>query len=132
MVATDEPGAPTVPASREEAEHRQHAVVEDRMRQGKAMGLRLLPSRLWHINAAWLDLVICADQLTAATRLLGFDETDPMRTAEIKRLRYRILHIPGRLTRTGRRSYLHLPRSWPWLDSLKGAWARICAIPIPA
>ncbi|WP_199044640.1 transposase [Glycomyces salinus] len=127
VVATDIPASETVSAQREEAEHRQHAVVEDRMRQGKQMDLRLLPSRLWHINTAWLVLVVVADQFAAATRLLGFDQADPMRNAEIKGLRYRILHVPGR------RSYLHLPPgSWPSLGSLRTAWARICAIPIPA
>ncbi|GAB4006309.1 hypothetical protein GCM10029992_56610 [Glycomyces albus] len=54
------------------------------MRQGKQMDLRLLPSRLWHINTAWLVLVVVADQFAAATRLLGFDQADPMRNAEIK------------------------------------------------
>nr|WP_277605893.1 IS1380 family transposase [Glycomyces sp. L485] len=132
VVATDCPASETVPVPREEAEHRQHACVEDRMRQGKQMGLALLPSRIWDINAAWLELVICADQLTALTRLLGFDDHDPMRRTEIKRLRYRILHVPGRITRTGRQVFLHLPRSWPWIESLRTAWARITAIPIPA
>lgn len=127
VVATDIPASETVSAQREEAEHRQHAVVEDRMRQGKQMDLRLLPSRLWHINTAWLVLVVVADQFAAATRLLGFDQADPMRNAEIKGLRYRIFHVPGRS------SYLHLPPgSWPSLESLRTAWARICAIPIPA
>jgi hypothetical protein len=132
VVATDEPGGEMIPPAREEAEHRQHAAVEDRMRQGKQMGLALLPSRVWDINAAWLELIICADQLQALTRLLGFGQDDPIRNAEIKRLRYRLLHVPARITTTGRQKILHLPRDWPWLAELKGAWARITAIPIPA
>jgi hypothetical protein len=31
-----------------------------------------------------------------------------------KTLRRRLLHLPGRLTRSARRRLLHLPRDWPW------------------
>ena len=45
--------------------------------------------------------------------------------AEPKRLRQRLLHVAGRLTRSGRRTTLHLPRSWPWARALVAAFARL-------
>ena len=34
--------------------HREHAVVEDGVRTGKAMGLRNLPSKTWQVNCGWV------------------------------------------------------------------------------
>ena len=34
--------------------HREHAVVEDRVRTQKAMGLRNLPSKTWSVNRGWV------------------------------------------------------------------------------
>ena len=50
--------------------HRQHAVVEDRIRCGKDTGLRNLPFRSFAANAAWLELVLCAQDLLAWTQRL--------------------------------------------------------------
>jgi hypothetical protein len=30
----------------------------------------------------------------------------------------RLLHLPGRLTRSARQRLLHLPTSWPWATQL--------------
>ena len=35
--------------------------------------------------------------------------------AEPKRLRYRLLHVAGRLAFSGRRAKLHLQNTWPWV-----------------
>ena len=43
-----------------ELRHRQHARVEDRIREGKAAGLRNLPCRGWEENCAWLEAVLAA------------------------------------------------------------------------
>jgi hypothetical protein len=48
-----------------EARHRAHARVEDRIRCAKDTGLGRLPSREMAINAAWLELVLTATDLTA-------------------------------------------------------------------
>jgi len=50
--------------------HRQHAVVEDRIRCGKDTGLRNLPFRAFQPNAAWLELVLMAQDLLAWTQRL--------------------------------------------------------------
>ena len=49
--------------------------------------------------------------------------------AEPKRVRQRLLHVAGRLVRSGRRVALRLPRSWPWAEGLVGAFARLRALP---
>jgi hypothetical protein len=107
--------------------HRQHAVVEDRIRCGKDTGLANLPFRAFAANAAWLELALCAQDLLAWTqRLLLSGE---LARCEPKRLRYRLLHVAGRLTQHARRLRLHLPRGWAWGEALLDAFARLRALP---
>jgi hypothetical protein len=109
--------------------HRHHAVVEDRIRCGKDTGLGNLPFRAFAANAAWLELVLIAQDLLAWTqRLLLSGE---LARCEPKRLRYRLLHVAGRLTRHARRLRLHLPRGWAWGNELLNAFARLRALPQP-
>ncbi len=109
--------------------HRQHAVVEDRIRCGKDTGLENLPFRGFEPNAAWLELVLCAQDLLAWTQRLLLE--GELARCEPKRLRYRLLHIAGRLTRHARRLRLHLPRGWAWGEALLQAFARLRALPQP-
>ena len=109
--------------------HRQHAVVEDRIRCGKDTGLRNLPFRAFEANAAWLELVLLAQDLLAWTQRLIL--TGELARCEPKRLRYRLLHVAGRLTRHARRLHLHLPRGWPWGKALVEAFQRLRALPQP-
>jgi len=107
--------------------HRHHAVVEDRIRCGKATGLDNLPFRAFQANAAWLELALIAHDLLAWTRRLLLD--GELARCDPKRLRYRLLHVAGRLTRHARRLRLHLPRGWAWGDALLQAFARLRALP---
>ena len=107
--------------------HRQHAVVEDRIRCGKDTGLQNLPFRGFQPNAAWLELVLCAQDLLAWTQRLLL--TGELAHCEPKRLRYRLLHVAGRLTRHARRLRLHLPRGWQWGEQLGAAFQRLRALP---
>lgn len=107
--------------------HRQHAVVEDRIRCGKDTGLRNLPFRGFAANAAWLELALLAQDLLAWTQRLLL--TGKLARCEPKRLRYRLLHVAGRLTRHARRLRLHLPRGWRWGNELLLAFARLRALP---
>ena len=70
-----------------EARHRARARVEDAIRAAKDTGLRNLPFRDFAPNAAWLELVLIAQELTswAQTLLLEGD----LARCEPKRLRYR-------------------------------------------
>ena len=110
-----------------EARHRAHARVEDRIRQAKDTGLNRFPSRDYQINTAWLTAVAIAADLIAWLRLLAL--SGDLANAEPKALRYRLLHVPARLTRSARRRHLRLPASWPWVTDLVAAFARIAAIP---
>lgn len=110
-----------------EARHRAHARVEDRIRCGKDTGLNKFPFGGFAENQVWLELVLMAQDLFVWMQVLCL--TGDARTWEPKRLRYRLLHTAGRLVRSGRRCILRLPRSWPWADALRDAFARARALP---
>jgi hypothetical protein len=55
----------------------------------------------------------------------------PLRVAEPKTLRLRLLAIAGRLTRSGRRTQLRLDRRWPWAATVTAAVARCAPSPTP-
>lgn len=58
--------------------------------------------------------MIAAD-LVAWTRLLALTgDAAPLAACEPKALRYRLLHVQARLTRSGRRRHLRIPKTWPW------------------
>ena len=57
-----------------ELRHRQHARVEDRIRQAKATGLCNLPFNAFQANAAWLEIILAATDLVAWTKLIGFTD----------------------------------------------------------
>jgi hypothetical protein len=111
-----------------EARHRQHAVVEDRIRCLKAMGLANLPFSDWQPNAAWLEVALIAHDLTVWAQQTCL--TGEHAIAEPKRLRYRILHVAARLTRHARRTTLHLQDDWPWAAALRAAFDRLDALPV--
>ena len=50
-------------------------------------------------------------------------------TAEPKRLRYRLLHVAGRLAFHGRRAKLRLQHDWPWAGELTAAFHTLNALP---
>jgi hypothetical protein len=112
-----------------EARHRAHARVEDRIKAAKDTGLGRLPSREYAINTAWLQIVAVAADLTAWLRLLAL--TGDLAIAEPKLLRFKMLQVPARLTHSGRRRKLRLPRHWPWADQILEAFRRIMIIPAP-
>jgi hypothetical protein len=109
--------------------HRQHAQVEDRVKTIKATGGDHLPFHNFDANAAWFELALCGHDITVWTQLLTLDGEH--RTCEPKRLRYRILHIAGRLTRHARKVTLHLPADWPWANAILRAFKRLDALPAP-
>jgi hypothetical protein len=59
-----------------DALHRQHAIVEDRVRTTKACGLERLPSTLFTVNTGWLTAIGIGVDLDTWCRLLGFCGTD--------------------------------------------------------
>lgn len=108
-----------------EVRHRQRARCEDRIRGLKDTGLRNLPFHDYAKNRIWLEVVALAADLLAWTQTLAFDEAEPARRWEPKRLRFRILAVAGRIIRTGRRRRLRLPRDWPWNHLIDTGWTTI-------
>ncbi|SCL17317.1 Transposase DDE domain-containing protein [Micromonospora inyonensis] len=113
-----------------EARHRAHARVEDRIRTGKDTGFGRFPSRHFAINQAWLHLALTGIDLLAWTRILLLD--GDLAAAEPKKLRYRLLHVAARLTRTARRTRLAIAANWPWTNALTSAFHRLAGLPRPA
>jgi len=112
-----------------EAEHRQHAVVEQVIADLKDQALQHFPSGHFHANGAWTVLAALAHNLLRWTQLLGLPDTT-VRAA--RTLRRRLLGIPGRLTRHARGWTLHLPARWPWHGDYINALTRIRALPAAA
>jgi len=111
-----------------DARHRSHVHVESKIKQGKALGLNKWPSRTWAINVAWTQIVAIAANLLACFRHLGLPDGD-LRKAAPKVLRFRLLHLPARMTRGQRKRWLHLHHDWPWAQDLINAWQAIKALP---
>ncbi|MGH3233774.1 MAG: IS1380 family transposase, partial [Streptosporangiaceae bacterium] len=68
--------------------HREHAVVEDRVRNARSMGLRNLPSKTWAVNRGWVLAANIAADLSAWCQLLGLYDQDDLKDAEPGTLRY--------------------------------------------
>jgi hypothetical protein len=95
-----------------EADHRAHAEVENTIRDLKhGMGLNHLPSGRFGANGAWFALNIMAHNLVRWAAAIALGDAAPMTT---KTFRRRLVALPGRLARSGRRLTLHLPEHWPW------------------
>jgi hypothetical protein len=113
-----------------EARHRAHARVEGRIRCGKDTGFGRFPSRVFAINAAWLELALTGIDLLAWAQHLLLD--CELAAAEPKTLRYRLLHVAARITRSARRTRLRIAERWPWADHLVTAFDQLAALPQPA
>jgi Transposase DDE domain group 1 len=111
-----------------EARQRGHARVEDRIRAAKDTGLRNLPFHDFANNAAWVEVVLCAQDLMAWAQRLCLDGTH--RTAEPRRLRYELFHTAGLLVSHGRRTILRLAADWPWSEDLRRAFVRLRRIAV--
>jgi Transposase DDE domain group 1 len=112
-----------------EAEHREHAVVEQVIADLNDQALAHFPSGQFNANGAWTVLAALAHNMLRWTQLLGLPDTT-VRAA--RTLRRRLLSIPGRLTRHARGWTLHLPARWPWHGDYISALNRIRALPTAA
>lgn len=110
-----------------ELRHRQHARVEDRIREAKATGLRNLPFNAVHANAAWLEIIMAATDLVAWTKLIGFTDDPDLARCEIDTFRYRVCHVAARITRGARQTRLRIDTTWRWAHAIATAWTRIRA-----
>jgi len=112
-----------------EAEHRDHAVVEQVIADLKDQALAHFPSGQFYANGAWTVLAALAHNLLRWTELLGLPGTVVRAARTVRR---RLLALPGRLTRHARGWTLRLPARWPWQSDYENALARIRALPAAA
>ena len=71
-----------------ECRHRQHAHVEDRIRDDKDTGLAKFPFKAFALNEVWLQIVMLAHDLIVWAQALLL--TGDLAKAEPKRIRYRL------------------------------------------
>lgn len=136
-----------------EADHRRHAEIEGAIRDLKyGVGLNHLPSGKFAANAAWLWIQVLAHNLGRWLLRLPGDAgpgdrdrgegpaeaasrrdpgTDRVRLPTTATLRRRLFALPGRLTRSGRVTTLHLPINWPWAGRFLAMLDRVRRLPIP-
>ena len=136
IVATNIPahqGLSGVPGSGQvwfvDALYRDHAEVEDRVKAIKRVGLGLLPSKFWQLNAAWVLAAALAADLDAWTRLLLLHDEPALAAAEPETIRRKLYHLPARLTTHARTRTLHLDHAWPWAGAFTTAWRRATELP---
>ena len=106
-----------------ERRHRQHAHVEDRIRDDKDTGLQKFPFKEFALNEVWLEIVMLAHDLIVWTQALALD--GELAKAEPKRLRYQLFHVAGKLAFSGRRAKLRLDHDWPWVAELTAAFRKL-------
>jgi Transposase DDE domain group 1 len=125
FITDTEPGAIPGQVAGLELRHRQHARVEDRIRDLKATGLRNLPCHSFWANAAWLEIILAATDLVTWARLIGFRGHPTLARAEIATFRYRVLHVAARITRGARRLRLRIDATWRWASAIATAWQHL-------
>ena len=109
-----------------EADHRRHADVEQTILDLKeGVAVRHLPSGRFAANAAWLGFNAIAHNLMRWLTRLGLEK--PLQRTKTPRTR--LIALPGRLARSGRRTALHLPKAWPWQSEYRDARERIASLP---
>jgi hypothetical protein len=109
---------------------REHARVEDRIRDAKDLGLRNLPFQSFACNEVWLLLTQLAQDLLAWSQQLLL--SGDLARAEPQTLRYRLWHIAAKIARHARRMRLRLDRHWPWAGQLAAAFTRLQALGAPS
>jgi hypothetical protein len=115
------------PARQLEVRHRRHGEVENRIKNAKDCGLERMPFTSFTANAAWMEMVLCACDLLVWCQHLLLD--GELAVAEPRTLRYRLLHVAGRLVHKARQVWLRLPDHWPWTADLLDAYRRLAALP---
>ena len=117
----------TVPLLTADTDHRDHAQIEQVIRDLKDQALAHFPTGKFTANSAWTVIAALAHNLARWTSLVAHPNR-PVQTAPTRRRQ--LLQIPGRLTRTARRWTLRLPSRWPWATDFIHALTTIRALPL--
>ena len=89
--------------------------VHDQVKNG--LGGGRMPSGKFGANAAWFRIACIAFNVILALRAKWPDEE--LRTAHMKRLRFRIFHVTGRVVRDRRKFSLRVSASREWIQKLQ-------------
>jgi len=89
--------------------------VHDQVKNG--LGGGRMPSGKFGANAAWFRIACIAFNVILALRAKWPDEE--LRTAHMKRLRFRIFHVTGRVVRDRRKYSLRVSASREWIPKLQ-------------
>ncbi|EGD53192.1 transposase [Gordonia neofelifaecis NRRL B-59395] len=90
--------------------HRGHAIIEQVNADLKGSTLAHLPTTSFAGNSAWVHLAAMAYNLLHAAAAL----TTSLVNCTSASIRYKLVNVAARLTRSGRHLTLHLPARWPW------------------
>ena len=117
-----------IPLLTADIDHRDHAQIEQVIRDLKHQALAHFPSGNYSANSAWTVIAALAHNLARWSSLIAH----PNRTVQTAHTRRRqLLQIPGRLVHSARRWTLRLPARWPWAHDFLHALTRIRALPLP-
>lgn len=105
-----------------DAEHRRRARQELAFADLKDGPLAHFPSGKFNANAAWLTIACIAHNALRWIHRLGLGER---RLMVARTMRFRLLQIPARITRSARRTTIHMPARWPWQREFLTAVRRI-------
>ncbi|KZS62431.1 hypothetical protein LAUMK35_02875 [Mycobacterium pseudokansasii] len=90
-------------------------------------GSRQITCHSFGANAAWLEIILTANDLVTWAKLLGFPDQPEIARCEIATFRYRVLHVAARITRGARQLRLRIDATWRWATAITTAWHRIRA-----
>jgi hypothetical protein len=109
-----------------EAQHRDHAVIEQVFAELIDGPLAHLPSGRFNANNAWLTCIGIAHNLTRAAATLAGRRYATARAATIRR---HLVNIAGRIARHARVVTIHLPEYWPWQHEWRRLFVAVHAPP---
>jgi hypothetical protein len=109
-----------------EAQHRQHAIIEQINADLIAGPLAHLPSGRFAANDAWLTCAAITHNLTRTAGHLAAGSYAGARPATI---RTRIVNVAARLAHRARAIHLHLPEHWPWQAAFDNLFTAVTTTP---
>ncbi|TDC02213.1 IS1380 family transposase [Micromonospora fluostatini] len=109
-----------------EAQHRQHAIIEQVNADLIAGPLAHLPSGRFSANDTWLT---CAGIAHNLTRAAGHLAAGAWATARPATIRTRIINVAARLAHRARTIIVHLPEHWPWQAALDNLYTAVGPAP---
>ena len=108
--------------------HRGHAIVEQVNADLKAGALAHLPFVKLTANTAWLHACAMSYNLVHAAAAL----TPTLRSSRTSSIRRKLINVPARIARSGRKITVHMPANWPWAADRLALTAALRSPPVAA